>query len=149
MRFEGEKSRAENSQSACEQLVDGPLFLRIISRESPQQYTRLFTISCVYSRQNNFTLHWDWKDTETHTHTHAHTHTHSFSMFYYIHFIRTSSDLHQYNLDVSRRDNQLHIKTGVRYNLHEAQRPLLKTNKSNLYQAFQLWSQDSDFKCWH
>lgn len=69
MRFDGEKRRAENSQSACVQLVDAPLFVRIISRESPQQYTRLFTISTVYSRQSSFTLHWDWKDTEGQTDT--------------------------------------------------------------------------------
>ena len=44
---DGEKRGAENSQSACVELVDGPLFLRLVSRESPQQYTRLFTISTV------------------------------------------------------------------------------------------------------
>ena len=59
MRCDGEKRWAENSQSACVQLVDGPLFLRIISRESPQQYTRLFTISTVYSTQSSFTWYWD------------------------------------------------------------------------------------------
>ncbi|KAI3374125.1 hypothetical protein L3Q82_005991 [Scortum barcoo] len=58
MSFDGEKRRAENSQSACVQLVDGPLFLRILSRESPQQYTRLFTISTEYSRESSFTLHY-------------------------------------------------------------------------------------------
>ena len=60
--FDGERRRAGNSQSACVQLVDGPLFLRIISTESPQQYTRLFTISTVYSSESSFTLHSDWKD---------------------------------------------------------------------------------------
>ena len=43
------------------------MFLRIISRESPQQYTRLFTISTVYSRTSSFTLHSDWKDTDSFT----------------------------------------------------------------------------------
>ena len=47
MRFddEAEKRPAEDSQSAHEQLMDAGLFVRILSRESPQQKTRLFTIS--------------------------------------------------------------------------------------------------------